>query len=325
MTTVLKVSSLSKFYQVEEGFFRKKKSLVKAVDDVSFQIEEGETLGLVGESGCGKSTLGRTVLRLNEASSGEVFFKGESLLELTSEALRQKRRFMQMIFQDPYSSLNPFMTIEETLLEPFVVHSVGTREERQERLRFLLEKVRLPESFLKRYPKDFSGGQRQRIAIARALALKPDFVVADEPVSALDVSIQSQVLQLFSSFRKEFGFSCLFISHDLAVVEHISDRVAVMYLGSLVEMARKEELFSSPKHPYTKALLEAVPKAVYEEKKKKKAFSLAPLEEKERPSEGCAFYARCPLATRVCAEVKPMLKGDGENPFNHKVACHHVS
>ena len=325
MTTLLKVSSLSKYYTVKEGFFRKKVSILKAVDDVSFEIFSGETLGLVGESGCGKSTLGRTVLRLNEATSGDILFKGISLASLGGRDLRKIRRSMQMIFQDPYSSLNPFMTIEETLKEPFYVHSVGTSSEQDECIRFLLDKVRMPLSYLKRYPKDLSGGQRQRIAIARALALKPNFIVADEPVSALDVSIQSEVLQLLSSFKEEFGFSCLFISHDLAVVEQISDRVAVMYLGSLVEIARKEDLFSSPKHPYTKALLEAVPRPVYDEERRKKYFSLKPLDEKMRSPLGCAFYSRCPLATRICSEEKPMLKGAGNNPFNHKVACHHVT
>jgi len=325
MTTLLKVSSLSKYYTIKEGFFRKKTSILKAVDDVSFEIELGETLGLVGESGCGKSTLGRTVLRLNEPTYGDVFFKGTSLASLGSRDLRKTRRSMQMIFQDPYSSLNPFMTIEETLREPFYVHSVGTSSEQDECIHFLLDKVRMPLSYLKRYPKDLSGGQRQRIAIARALALKPDFIVADEPVSALDVSIQSEVLQLLSSFKEEFGFSCLFISHDLAVVEQISDRVAVMYLGSLVETAKKEDLFSSAKHPYTKALLEAVPRPVYDEERRKKHFSLKPADVKMRSSVGCSFYSRCPLATRICSEVKPVLKGAGNNPFKHKVACHHVT
>lgn len=324
MSSILEVSSLCKFYTLKKGLFSRETKYLKAVDHVSFTLEKGETLGLVGESGCGKSTLGKSILRLTELTSGDVFFKGASLQSLKSEEMRRTRRFMQMIFQDPYSSLNPRMTIFETLREPFYVHGVGTKEEQKESINFLIDRVGLEKSCLTKYPKSFSGGQRQRIAIARALALKPDFVVADEPVSALDVSIQSQILNLFSSFRKEFGFSCLFISHDLAVVEHISDKVAVMYLGKIVEYASKEEIFSRPKHPYTKALLEAVPKPVYQEKREKKKFNILDLEGRTLPKKGCSYYPRCPLATRVCQEEEAVLKNVKEKGSYHKVACHKV-
>lgn len=323
--SLLEINALSKYYPIKKHFFSGKKEFFKAVDEVTFSLNKGETLGLVGESGCGKSTLGRSILRLHDITSGQVFFKGVDLRTLKSEELRRLRRCMQMIFQDPYASLNPRMNIFETLKEPFYVHGIGTKEEQRQKILYLLEKVGLAESCLKKYPSDFSGGQRQRIAIARALCLKPDLVIADEPVSALDVSIQSQILNLFSSFRKEFGFSCIFISHDLAVVEHISDKVAVMYLGRIVEYADKKAVFSDPKHPYTKALLAAVPKPVYQENRSKKTLIIGELQKNSGQLKGCSFYSRCPLASKVCQEEKPVLKSKGSGHIFHRVACHNIS
>ena len=324
MSQWLEVSSLSRHYPLKKKSFWEKTRFFKAVDDVSFSIKKGETLGLVGESGCGKSTLGKAVLRLIKLTSGDVKFKGASLFSLSAEEMRRQRRFMQMIFQDPYSSLNPRMTILETLEEPFVVHKIGTKEERKKIIFDLLDRVRLPRASLAKYPADFSGGQRQRIAIARALCLRPEFVVADEPVSALDVTTQAGILDLFDSFRKEFGFSCLFISHDLAVVEQVSDKVAVMFLGKIVEYGTREEVFSHPKHPYTRALLESVPKPVFKEKKERVKKLSPTLEENERPPGSCVFYGRCPLRTKVCLELEPVLKNAPQCQNEHKVACHEV-
>ena len=323
---LLEVSSLSKFFPIETNFWGKGTKFLNAVEDVSFSLNKGETIGIVGESGCGKSSLAKAILRLSSLTKGDVRFKGKSLLDLNSKELRKTRKSMQMIFQDPYSSLNPRMTIFEILNEPFLVHDVGPKDKKEKIkiIETLIEKVGLPSSCLSSYPSSFSGGQRQRIAIARALALKPELVVADEPVSALDVSIQSQILGLFQSFRQDFGFSCVFISHDLAVVENVSDKVAVMYLGRIVEYGSRDEIFSNPQHPYTKALLQAVPRPEFQEHKNKKSFKLGELKEQDRLSPGCSFSSRCPIATTVCQKERPVLEKTGKKHLFHQVACHHV-
>lgn len=322
---LLEVRSLSKSFPLKKNLWGKVLKSFPAVCEVSFNLEKGETLGIVGESGCGKSTLAKVILKLLSASEGDVFFQGQSLYSLSQEELRSKRRFLQMIFQDPYASLNPRMKVLDLLKEPLLVHKIGSDESRTALAYELLEKVGLSKSSAFQYPSNFSGGQRQRIAIARALILKPDLVIADEPVSALDVTIQASILQLFASFRKEFNFSCLFISHDLAVVEHVSDKVAVMYLGRFVEYGSREALFTNPKHPYTKALLESVPQAVYREGAQKKVYNFKALDTSEVPEAGCAFYPRCPLATTICQRERPVLKKSSETLHFHEVACHHAS
>jgi oligopeptide transport system ATP-binding protein len=291
--------------------------VVRAVDGVTFDIYRGETLGLVGESGCGKSTVGRCLLRLIEPTRGEVEFAGRDVLGISGDELRRLRREMQIIFQDPYASLNPRMRVRDIVSEPLVIHGIGDKAERRERVAELLRKVGLDPDYMNRYPHEFSGGQRQRIGIARALALNPKLVVADEPVSALDVSVQAQVVNLLEDLQGEFELTYLFISHGLAVVEHISDRVAVMYLGRIVEVATAEELYANPLHPYTRALLSAIP--VPDPKRKRDRIILkGDVPTPINPPSGCRFHTRCPEAIPDCARIDPDLR---EVSPNHTVAC----
>ena len=309
---LLRVRNLVKHFPVENS-----DDVVRAVDGVSFDIISGETLGLVGESGCGKSTVGRCVLRLYEPTSGEVFFEGEDIVSLPKNKLQPLREEMQIIFQDPYASLNPRLSVLSIVSEPLLIHKIGNKSERRERVADLLKKVGLDADYMFRYPHEFSGGQRQRIGIARALALNPKFIVADEPVSALDVSVQAQVVNLLQDLQNELGLTYLFISHGLAVVEHISNRVAVMYLGKIVEIAEGRELYDSPLHPYTQALLSAIP--VPNPKMKRKRIVLeGDVPTPINPPSGCRFRTRCPFAIEDCAKIEPELR---EISAGHFSAC----
>jgi oligopeptide/dipeptide ABC transporter ATP-binding protein len=302
--------------------FPTKRGVVRAVDGVSFDVARGETLGLVGESGCGKTTLGRTVLRLVPAAGGRVIFDDLDVLSASDREMRRLRRDMQIVFQDPYSSLNPRMTVGRIIEEPLTIHRVGSRAERRQQVADLLDRVGLRPADAVRYPHEFSGGQRQRIGIARALALRPRFLVCDEPVSALDVSIQSQILNLLADLRDELGLACLFIAHNLAVVEHFSDRVAVMYLGRIVETAQAAELYAHPRHPYTVALLSAVPEPDPQQRRDR----IVPAGEPPSPLDvpaGCAFASRCPLAADACRRTSPPLEPALGAGADHLVACHH--
>ncbi len=315
---LLEVQDLKKYFPVRSAFLRRVTGYVKAVDGMSFTLRAGETLGLVGESGCGKSTAGRAVLRLIPVTGGSIDFKGRDLLKIKGDELRAARESFQMIFQDPYASLNPRMSVGQILAEPYVIHGTVRGSELRDKTVALLEDVGLPPEALKKYPFEFSGGQRQRIGIARALALSPELIVADEPVSALDVSVQAQILNLMKELRNRHNLTYLFISHDLSVVHHISDRVAVMYLGRIVELAGKEALFSDPKHPYTKALLSAVP--IPDSRKRGQRILLtgdvpSPLD----PPPGCTFHPRCPNVMDICARETPKLCDCGDR---HLVACH---
>ena len=316
---LLVVDQLKRYFPIEAGILRKTVGWVKAVDDVSFTIRKGETLGLVGESGCGKSTAGRTIMRLIAPTAGEIRFEGKNISKLRGNDLRFVRRNMQMIFQDPYASLDPRMNVENTVAEPLIIHRMyPNKTELLQRVVEVLDCVGLKSEHLKRYPHEFSGGQRQRIGIARALAIGPKLVVADEPVSALDVSIQAQVINLLKNLRKNLGLTYLFISHDLSVVRHISDRVAVMYLGKIVELASKRDLFLNPLHPYTKALLSSVP--VPDPNRNRERFVLegdviSPI---NLPS-GCSFHPRCPKAMDVCRREAPRYL---EHTTDHFVFCH---
>ncbi|CCU78015.1 Oligopeptide transport ATP-binding protein OppF (TC 3.A.1.5.1) [Halanaerobium saccharolyticum subsp. saccharolyticum DSM 6643] len=316
---LLEVKNLKKYFPVKAGIFKKTVAHVKAVDDISFAVKEGETLGLVGESGCGKSTTGRTILRLLEATAGEVIFEGKSVMDLDKKQMRAIRRDMQIIFQDPYASLNPRMTVADIVGEPLDIHKLAkNKKERNEKVREILENVGLGAEYMHRYPHEFSGGQRQRIGVARALAVDPKLIIADEPVSALDVSVQAQVVNLLQDLQKEFGLTYLFIAHDLSVVKHISDRVAVMYLGKIVELTDKKELFKNPMHPYTQSLLSAIPEA--DPKKKKDRIILegdvpSPVD----PPSGCRFHPRCPKAFEPCSVKEPEFKEYGDGHF---AACH---
>jgi oligopeptide/dipeptide ABC transporter ATP-binding protein len=316
---LLRVEGLTKHFPVRGGvMFKRTTSLLRAVDDVSFDIAPGETLGLVGESGCGKSTIGRMLLRLVEPTSGRVEFLGDDLVALTPQALRARRRDIQIIFQDPYGALNPRMTVADIIMEPLLIHGARADATSRRRVAELLDRVGLAAEHASRYPHEFSGGQRQRIGIARALALNPKFIVCDEPVSALDVSIQAQIVNLLQDLQGEFGLAYLFIAHDLGVVKHISDRVAVMYLGKLVELADKETLYANPLHPYTQALIAAVPVAKPRGRRRKAALQ-GEIPSALDPPKGCRFHTRCPYVMAVCREIEPLLT---EPAPGHRVACH---
>lgn len=316
---LLEVTDLRKYYPVPPGHLFGKTRYVKAVDGVSFQLERGETLGLVGESGCGKSTLGRTLVRLEDPTSGSVRLNGTDLCALRGEKLRRIRGRFQMIFQDPYGSLNPRMTIGAALDEPLRLHTKQNAEERAESVAHLMRLVGLNPELAGRHPHQFSGGQRQRIGIARALAVNPEFIIADEPVSALDVSVQAQIVNLLQELQEKTEFAMLFIAHDLAVVEHISARIMVMYLGKVVESAPARELCANPGHPYTQALLSAVPTLA--PNRKKRIILTGDVPSPLNPPHGCRFHPRCPLASPVCAEKEPELTAPASNPA-HFCACH---
>ncbi|MFN7253517.1 MAG: ABC transporter ATP-binding protein [Anaerobacillus sp.] len=316
---LLEVKGLKKYFPVKSGILQKTVGHIKAVDDVSFFIKKGETFGLVGESGCGKSTTGRTIIRLYEPTEGEILFEGQDLSGLSENQLKPYRKDIQMVFQDPYSSLNPRKTVGTILEEPFRVHNLYSKKERKERVEHLLDRVGLNPNLRDRYPHEFSGGQRQRIGIARALTLNPKLIIGDEPVSALDVSIQSQVLNIMDDLQKEFGLTYLFIAHDLAVVKHISDRIGVMYLGRMMEVTDKKTLYSNPLHPYTQALLSAIPKTHPSEVKRERIILKGDVPSPANPPQGCVFHTRCPQAMDHCKQVVPMLK---ELEPGHFVACH---
>lgn len=317
---LIQVQNLTKYFPVRGGMLQRVVAWVQAVDDVSFTVKKGETLGLVGESGCGKTTVGRTMLRLTEPTAGKVLFRGTNVFDLHGRDLKRIRRNMQIIFQDPYASLDPRMPIGESIAEGLKIHKIGSPKERFDHVIESLRKVGLEDYHARRYPHEFSGGQRQRIGIARALALQPDFIVCDEPVSALDVSIQSQVLNILNDLQREFGLTYLFIAHNLSVVEHISHRVAVMYLGKIVEVTSREELFRNPLHPYTQALMSAIP--IPDPAMKRERIILpgdvpSPL----NPPSGCRFHPRCPVAMEHCSLEEPPLIEVSEN---HLVACWRV-
>jgi oligopeptide/dipeptide ABC transporter ATP-binding protein len=318
MTPVLQVDGLVKHYPINGGFFGRPVAHVRAVDGISFAIAPGETLGLVGESGCGKSTVGKAVLRLVEPSAGTIILEGEDITALGRSAMIEKRKRMQVIFQDPYSSLNPRMTAGDIVQEPLVNFGIGNRAEQRERVAALFARVGLRPDQASHYPHEFSGGQRQRLGIARALALGPSVIIGDEPVSALDVSVQAQVINLMVDLQEELGLSYLFVAHDLGVVEHISHRVAVMYLGKIVEIAPRKALFEVPRHPYTEALLAAVPVA-HPRQRRKRAVLKGDVPSPINPPPGCRFHTRCPIAVPFCREAEPPLVADASG---HAVACH---
>jgi oligopeptide transport system ATP-binding protein len=316
---LLRVEDLFVHFPIYRGFIRKQVGAVRAVDGISFDIKRGETLGLVGESGSGKSTTGRAVLQLRRPTSGSVHFEGADLVALKGERLRGMRRKMQMIFQDPYASLNPRMTVGEIVGEPLMVHNVAKTREIEERVKQLLELVKLEPAFISRYPHEFSGGQRQRIGVARALALQPSFIVCDEPISALDVSIQAQVVNLLEELQGQFNLTYLFIAHDLSMVRHISDRVAVMYLGAIMELADRDEIYLRPLHPYTQALLSAIPiPDPVADSKRQRVILQGDIPSPINPPSGCRFRTRCPIAQAVCAESRPEFR---EIKPGHFVAC----
>jgi oligopeptide/dipeptide ABC transporter ATP-binding protein len=314
---LVRLDGVSKHFPVSSGMFKREKKLVRAVDEVSFDIMKGETLGLVGESGCGKSTLGRTLLRLYDPTAGRIHFEGKDITELSSMAMQPLRRKMQIIFQDPFASLNPRLTVGNIIGEALAIHGLASGPDREKRVRELLDIVGLRQEGIVRYPHEFSGGQRQRIGIARALAVDPSFIVCDEPISALDVSIQAQIVNLLQDLQHQFGLTYLFIAHDLTVVEHISTRVAVMYLGSLAELAPSETLYADPKHPYTRALMSAVPKAE-PVRERSRIILTGEIPSPIDPPSGCKFHPRCPDVMDVCKKSVPKLVQIGKT----KVACH---
>ena len=318
----IEVDNLVKHFPIRKGFFSSGDAgTVRAVDGISFTVARGETLGLVGESGCGKSTTGRLMLRLIDPTSGALRYDGTDLARVSPREMRERRRELQIIFQDPFSSLNPRMTVETIITEPLVIHGIGDGASRRARAYELLDIVGLSRMYANRYPHEFSGGQRQRIGIARALALRPQFVVCDEPVSALDVSIQAQVINLMQDLQREFGLTYLFISHNLAVIRHIADRVAVMYLGKIVELTDKHSLYADPKHPYTQALLSAIPVANPDHKKLARVVLGGDVPSPLHPPSGCRFHTRCPYAEARCKAIEPPLIDVGGG---HYVACHLV-
>ncbi|MGP4079356.1 ABC transporter ATP-binding protein [Pseudalkalibacillus sp. R45] len=317
---LLKISKMKKYYPIKGGILQRVQGHVKAVENVTIDVYEGETLGVVGESGCGKSTFGRAVLRLEPLTEGSIQFKGEEIGSLPESKLKKYKRQMQMIFQDPYASLNPRQRIGDALEEAFIIHTSMSKKERKEKVSSLLEEVGLKPEHYDRYPHEFSGGQRQRIGIARAIALNPSFIVCDEAVSALDVSVQAQVIKLLKDIQDKHQLTYMFISHDLGVVRHISDRVLVMYLGNTAELAPADRIYENPLHPYTKALLSAIPRPIPGRKRKRVKLE-GDLPNPANPPKGCAFHTRCPLATGQCKEEKPVWR---EVEKNHFVACHEV-
>lgn len=315
---LLEIKNLKTYYPVKGGFFRRTIGNVKAVDDVSFEIKKGETLGLVGESGCGKSTTGRTIIRLLNATDGEILFDGKDITKLRGKSLQSIRQDIQMVFQDPYASLNPMQMVGDIVAEPIKNFKNVSTKDLKDEVMDLLTKVGLPEDAYYKYAHEFSGGQRQRIGIARALALRPKLIIADEPVSALDVSVQSQVLNLLKMLQKEFDLTFLFIAHDLSVVKHMSDRIGVMYLGNMVEIADRNGMYAEPLHPYTQALISAIP--MPDPRRKKERIVLeGDVPSPMNPPTGCPFHPRCPAAMAECSKVKPALK---EVKPGHQVACH---
>ncbi|MCQ1529104.1 ABC transporter ATP-binding protein [Lutispora saccharofermentans] len=320
MDNLLEVKGLKKYFPIKGGFFGKTVNNLKAVNDISFSIKRGETLGIAGESGCGKSTAGRAILRLHEPTAGKIYFEDQEITALDKESLRKKRREMQFIYQDPYSSLNPRMTVGDIIGEPFEVYESMSSKDKMDKVKELLNMVGLSPYHVRRYPHEFSGGQRQRIGIARAIALKPKFIVADEAVSALDVSIQAQVINLFEELQEKLGLTYMFISHDLSVVKHISDRIGVMYLGKIVELADSEELFSHPLHPYTIALLSAVPIA-NPRRLKDRVILQGDVPSPVNPPSGCVFHTRCSFCMDICKNIVPEFRDAGGG---HHLACHLV-
>src|SRR6476620_7266107 len=318
---LLKVDNLVMHFPLTRGIiFQRKVGAVQAVDGVSFSVKQGETLGLVGESGCGKSTSGRAILQLYKPTAGQVIFQGKDLTKLDGGEMRKMRRHLQMIFQDPYASLNPRMTVGSIIAEPMQIHNLVSRDQRNRRVQELLETVGLNPYFANRYPHEFSGGQRQRIGVARALAANPAFIVADEPVSALDVSIQAQIINLLEDLQQQFNLTYLFIAHDLSVVRHISDRIAVMYLGKIVEIADRDALYDDPLHPYTKALLSAVPiPDPVVERRRERIILTGDVPSPINPPSGCHFHTRCPYVMDVCKQIDPVFANQGNGHF---VACH---
>ncbi|HSG43216.1 MAG TPA: dipeptide ABC transporter ATP-binding protein [Anaerolineales bacterium] len=314
---LVEVNNLVKYFPVRAGLLQRVVNNVKAVDDVSFFVRKGETLGLVGESGCGKTTVGRTMLRLIEPTSGDVTFDGKDVFSLEAKEMKSVRRDMQIIFQDPYASLDPRVPIGESIMEGLNIHKIGTPKERVDVMMETIKKVGLEDYHVRRYPHEFSGGQRQRIGIARALALHPRFIICDEPVSALDVSIQSQVLNILKDLQQEFGLTYLFIAHNLSVVEHVSDRVAVMYLGKMVEMTTQEDLFQNPLHPYTQALMSAIP-VPNPRLKRQRTILKGDVPSPLNPPKGCRFHPRCPVAIEKCSHEEPAFR---EAVPEHWVAC----
>ena len=317
---LVKVEKLKKYFPVKSGVFSTVTNFVKAVDGVDLNINEGETVGLVGESGCGKTTLGKTILKLLEPTQGEIYFEDNDITHLSPSKMRPFRREMQIVFQDPYGSLNPRMKVESIVSEGLVIHEILSKKQRRDMIKEILRTVGLRDDALPRYPHEFSGGQRQRIAIARALALKPKFIVCDEPISALDVSVQAQIINLFIELQEKLGLTYLFISHDLRVVRHISDRVAVMYLGKIVEFSPSKELYKNPLHPYTKILIASVPIAD-PQKKRQQSVLKGDVPSPINPPSGCSFHPRCPIAVEKCKTVEPELRDIGSG---HYVSCHLV-
>ena len=319
--TILKVENLKMYFPIKRGVIQRTVGYVHAVDDVSFEVRKGETLGLVGESGCGKTTTGRTILQLYKATEGKVIFQGKDLTKLHGEEMRLMRRQIQMIFQDPYASLNPRMTVEQIVGEPLVIHGLARGNEIREKVKELLTMVGLNPAYVDRYPHEFSGGQRQRIGVARSIALEPALIVCDEPISALDVSIQAQVVNLLEDLQKELGLTYVFIAHDLSMVRHISTRVLVMYLGVFVELADRKALYDNPLHPYTIGLLSAVPiPDPFVEEKRERIILKGDVPSPINPPSGCRFRTRCPLAQQLCADQRPEWK---EVEPDHFVACHY--
>jgi oligopeptide transport system ATP-binding protein len=317
---ILKVENLKMYFPIKRGVIQRTVGYVHAVDDVSFEVRKGETLGLVGESGCGKTTTGRTILQLYPATEGQVIFEGKDLTKIRGEELRLMRRRIQMIFQDPYASLNPRMTVEQIIGEPLIVHGLARGSEIREKVKSLLEQVGLNPAYVDRYPHEFSGGQRQRIGVARAISLEPNLIVCDEPISALDVSIQAQVVNLLEDLQAELGLTYVFIAHDLSMVRHISTRVIVMYLGVFMELADRSTLYENPLHPYTIGLLSAVPiPDPFVEEKRKRIILEGDVPSPINPPSGCRFRTRCPLAQQICADVRPAWE---EVEPDHFVACH---